>query len=549
MTDTKNKNKIFFDMLLLILLAVFGFWVNRDIVIKGLYMDDLYMWSCYGEQSLKEFVFPVGTSTRFRPVYWFAAYLQMFIVGNHINRFVGFNIVVNLIVAVMLYHMSAKLSRSRITAFFVGAAYLASRFAYYQIGQALGLMETMALGFAIAILWLLYRYMKEGKGYYPALMVFFLLVFTHERYLSLFPLFYLVLILRAIGAKPGVNSESLSAYGSGANKTIINAVSGETDGIVNNSKSDTRKIRSRFGIRNIAAWITPAAELVLIVIIRMFTIGKAMPAGTGGTEVTDTFGLMQTINFCKDQIKYIFGINAGPEYLNGLPWEMSPAYIQKTVIAGCAVIGCVVLIYIAELIRRKDRKVLFEAVSAAMLFGGFIALCIGCSSVTIRLEMRWIYVSFTAALLYAAYMIGFIGEDRQRVLRTAALSLFAVYAVITIYLNIFYRGYFINIYFWHDQLRMNSLAEQTVEKYGMDNILGKDIYILENSYGMSEFYADTFFKTFDKDKKAEGTKVIFADDKRNIDTEAVKEGRALVIKELPEEHAYLDITEEVKAAQ
>ena len=445
--------------------------------------------------------------------------------------------------------MSAKLSRSRITAFFVGAAYLASRFAYYQIGQALGLMETMALGFAIAILWLLYRYMKEGKGYYPALMVFFLLVFTHERYLSLFPLFYLVLILRAIGAKPGVNSESLSAYGSGANKTIINAVSGETDGIVNNSKSDTRKIRSRFGIRNIAAWITPAAELVLIVIIRMFTIGKAMPAGTGGTEVTDTFGLMQTINFCKDQIKYIFGINAGPEYLNGLPWEMSPAYIQKTVIAGCAVIGCVVLIYIAELIRRKDRKVLFEAVSAAMLFGGFIALCIGCSSVTIRLEMRWIYVSFTAALLYAAYMIGFIGEDRQRVLRTAALSLFAVYAVITIYLNIFYRGYFINIYFWQDQLRMNSLAEQTVEKYGMDNILGKDIYILENSYGMSEFYADTFFKTFDKDKKAEGTKVIFADDKRNIDTEAVKEGRALVIKELPEEHAYLDITEEVKAAQ
>ncbi|MDO5775274.1 MAG: hypothetical protein Q4P22_01460, partial [Eubacteriales bacterium] len=283
MTDTKNKNKIFFDVLLLILLAVFGFWVNRDIVIKGLYMDDLYMWSCYGEQSLKEFVFPVGTSTRFRPVYWFAAYFQMFIVGNHINRFAGFNIVVNLIVVVMLYYMSAKLSRSRICAFFVGTAYLASRFAYYQIGQALGLMETMALGFAIAILWLLYRYMKEGKGYYPALIVYFLLVFTHERYLSLFPLFYLVLILRVIGAKPGANSESLSAYGSGANKNIINAVSGEADGIVSNSKSDTRETRSRLGIRNIAAWITPAVELILIVIIRMFTIGKAIPAGTGGT--------------------------------------------------------------------------------------------------------------------------------------------------------------------------------------------------------------------------------------------------------------------------
>jgi len=447
----------------------------------------------------------------------------------------------------MLYYMSAKLSRSRITAFFVGAAYLSSRFAYYQIGQALGLMETMALGFAIAILWLLYRYMKEGKGYYPALIIFFLLVFTHERYLSLFPLFYLVLILRVIGAKPGVNIESLSACGSGVNKTSTNTVSDEAD--VSANKGDISKTREQHGTGNIAAWVTPAVELILIVIIRMFTIGKAMPAGTGGTEVTDTFGLMQTINFCKDQIKYIFGINAGPEYLNGLPWEMSPAYIQKTVIAGCVVIGLVVLIYIAELIRRKERKVLFDAVSSGLLFAGFIALCIGCSSVTIRLEMRWIYVSFAAALLCAAYMIGFIVEDRQRVLRTAALSLFAVYAVITIYVNIFYRGYFINIYFWQDQLRMNSLAEQTVEKYGMDNILGKDIYILENSYGMSEFYADTFFKTFDKDKKAEGTKVIFADSERNIDIEAVKEGKALVIKELPEEHAYLDITEEVKAAQ
>ena len=26
-------------------------WVNRGIEIKGLYMDDLYFWSCYGEQS------------------------------------------------------------------------------------------------------------------------------------------------------------------------------------------------------------------------------------------------------------------------------------------------------------------------------------------------------------------------------------------------------------------------------------------------------------------------------------------------------------------
>ena len=46
-----------------------GFLVNHALRISGLYMDDLYMWSTYGEQSFLEYVFPVG-STRFRPVYW-----------------------------------------------------------------------------------------------------------------------------------------------------------------------------------------------------------------------------------------------------------------------------------------------------------------------------------------------------------------------------------------------------------------------------------------------------------------------------------------------
>ena len=44
-----------------ILLAM-AVWVNRGIEIKGLYMDDLYFWSCYGEQSFLQYVFPVGSA-------------------------------------------------------------------------------------------------------------------------------------------------------------------------------------------------------------------------------------------------------------------------------------------------------------------------------------------------------------------------------------------------------------------------------------------------------------------------------------------------------
>ena len=552
MNTEKKINAYIIDMIFLAAIAAFAFWVNRDIVIKGLYMDDLYMWSCYGEQSLTEFVFPIGTSTRFRPVYWFATYLQMMIVGNHITRFVTFNVIVNVITAYLLYYIARRLSKSRICALITGLCYLASRFAYYQIGQALGLMETMALFLAIAMLWQLYRYMEEAKGYWSALIIYFLLVFTHERYLSLFPLIYLVLVIRRLRE----NKASKEGCDTFAGKCIV-----------------------------------PLVELIIIIGIRCFAIGKAIPAGTGGTEVTETFGIKQAIGFCFDQVRYIFGINAGPEYLNGLTWEDTPSYIRKLVYIGIVLICAVVCIYVFDLMRKHSRSALRRALETALLFGGFIALCIGCSSVTIRLEMRWIYVSFAASLLYASYMTGSLSQEQAQeqaqshiqeceriitideercesqgvsparsrgcgeqggchggtkgTIKPLAVTLFTAYALVTIYVNIFYRGYFTRIYLWPNQLRMNSLAEQTVEKYGIDGILGKDIYILGNSYEMSEFYADTFFKTFDPKMKAEGTEVIFIDSIEDADFEGIENGEALVLKELPEDNAYLDITKEV----
>ena len=61
------------DIAMLVCIAVFAFYINRDIEIKGLYMDDLYMWSFYGEQNFFEFVFPIGGSVSFRPIYWMLA--------------------------------------------------------------------------------------------------------------------------------------------------------------------------------------------------------------------------------------------------------------------------------------------------------------------------------------------------------------------------------------------------------------------------------------------------------------------------------------------
>ena len=649
------------DVLFVLALAAFAFWVNRGIHIDGLYMDDLYMWSCYGEQNLMEFAFPIGTSTRFRPVYWLATYLQMAIIGNHVNWFVPFNILCNCAVAVLLYDIGKRVSGCRVLSFGAGLCYLASRFAYYQIGQALGLMETMALFLALCILYLLYRYlhfteageaaanvkasagnakpgagqrlhrvrqwfvwMKNSRsgGFYLALVLYFLLVFVHERFLSLLPLFYFVLLCRVLQCRRGEKRTYLR--------------------------------------QTLRLWIAPAVLLLVIILIRQLCIGTALPAGTGGTEVTDTFSLRQAIGFAWSQVLYIFGVNAGPEHLNGLPWEQTPvlvkAYIKISVIALgviCAMYGLVMLLMMGSK-EQADRRAFWESFCTALLFLGFIAMCIGCSSVTIRVEMRWVYVSYAAALLFGIYMIRVVKEtyarayqrsrrdagdlgtiaavgaaaagteteaepkltpeqksereealaaqhaarprgmaaqslaavdeaasaeakerkltpeeeallrrERQgnifqrssisfadrimhpQVLAVVMALVFAVYCALSIGTNLYERQFFSKLYFWPDQLRMNSLAEETIEKYGRDGVFGKDIYILGNTYGMSRFYADTFFKPFDRDKKAEGTTVHFIERSGEIPQSVRDGGKLIVLEEVPEENAYRDVTDEV----
>ena len=43
------------DLVAVLLLTAFAFWVNRGITIKGLYMDDLYLWSCFDGILLEDF--------------------------------------------------------------------------------------------------------------------------------------------------------------------------------------------------------------------------------------------------------------------------------------------------------------------------------------------------------------------------------------------------------------------------------------------------------------------------------------------------------------
>ncbi len=485
------------EIIAAVLLLAFAFFINRGIEIKGLYMDDLYLWSCYGEQSFREFVFPLG-STRFRFVYNLAAWLELMVVGRHIGWFVPINILVNVCIAFTVYRFAKRLSGRWTIGFLGGILYLLSRMSYYQISQVWGLMESLALWAAIGIFYCLYRYLtddKPGKSLVPvSVFLYFSVCFIHERYMVLLPLFYVAYLM----------------------------------------KKERRK----------APWLLITGAFAAVQAIRFFTIGSISPAGTGGTTVAETFSITAIMKYAFSQVFYIFGINAGPEHLNGLSWGASPAWVRVFVIVADILLLVMTVVFLVVVIKeRKERKKRFMVMGLFLLF---IALCIGSSSVTIRVETRWVYVSMTAAWLFAAYMCGVVvpkkeaGSDLTRPLLYC--SLFLIYGILMLPIESFYRGKYENLYYWSSQLRYNSLAEETYGKY-QEKLFGKKIYIIGNTYKMSDFTARTFFKTFDKQRAAEGTEVTFIDSMSSI---GLLTPNTLVLREDPAHDAFQDVTDFVR---
>ena len=132
--QTKTMLRWKTDLIVLFVLISLAFWINQGMEIKGLYMDDLYLWSCYGEQSFFQFVFPIG-STRFRFLYYLFAWLELALIGNHVWLIVPINILLNVGIAFTLYQMAHRFSHSATVGALAGIAFLFSRMSYYQIGQ------------------------------------------------------------------------------------------------------------------------------------------------------------------------------------------------------------------------------------------------------------------------------------------------------------------------------------------------------------------------------------------------------------------------------
>ena len=549
-------------------LILIGLFINRKIQIRGLYGDDLYLWSYYGEENFWEFTFPMKTKGNFRPFYWALSYLEFVIVGRHVNYYALFNTVINIAVSFLIYFFSLgftktfklkgkKMLAGQLVSFFTAAMYLGSHFAGYQIGQVLGLLETMALSLAISVLYLLYKFSEVGQSIYYnlACLCYFLVLFTHERFLALFPLFYLSLILTGL---KGRSRETVSDV------NLRDKYQIEKDQKLRRSGLDQRRISDY-----VLKAAIPLLEVIFFFGIRRIIAGQAMPVGTAGTKVSETFELSQAFMYALQQVQYIFGVNAGESYLSGINWSETPLWVHTLVYLSWIVLFAMMIYFIKESLKTKEP--LYDILQN-LLFISFIALCIGCSSITVRLEIRWIYVSYTAAFLYVCYMFGKLAEaktaepgrfqavdnikanvdNRSRRRKTenspggnviCFAVMFILYCILLIPVEQLYRSNFRNIFFFTELDRVNSLADQTIGKYS--NFLGvRQTYIFYNNYGMTDFYGEYFYKPYDTEKTGQGSEVHFINDVSELPEYATYDN-SVVLLESSDQREYIDITDQI----
>ena len=565
--ELRNRIAEYFDkmkegLLVFAVLLGFGFFINQGVELKGLYMDDLYLWSCYGEQTFKEFVFPMG-GTRFRFIFYLAAWLEMFLLKGQVELMVPFNIVLNAMIAYSIYRMSVRMSKGRkIVSFLVAIAYLVSRFSYYQIGQFYGLMESLGLWTALGALYYTWRYAMERNtpAFLMANLLYFASSFIHERYMVLVPVLLIGLLVGPIKRKqmtlakrkkgePEAEAENglsevpeeeepvrKTSHGSRRSRAQSRADRVSASRTMTAMRTGTQaETRTWFDLPKWLLMIITIVVFILIQVIRLNTIGTLSPAGTGGTDVEDTFVMEEAMENAWAQVDFVFGKNSGPDYLCVMTYEDSPEEIQKAIGKANVVLGLSILAFAAGCVIEgiKDRKAVFGHLKTLLLFLVFIALCIGASSVTIRVEMRWIYVVYAAALLLLAYM-----SSRMHV----GAILIAVYVALMFQTETFYRDHWENLYYMPNQLRYNSLAEVTVGTYGED-IFDKQVYIIGNTYELSDFTARTFLKVYDRDGDAKNTTIKFIDS--DLDFKDIRDN-AVILWEDQTNNAYLDVTEFVK---
>lgn len=450
----------------------------------------------YASSLEKALTYP-GEIPKYRPVFAFYLYLETLMFGSNFISYIYLNIFLEFISACLIALICYRLSRKQLLlALMGGVMFLISRLSYYHVHQIVGgALEGTALALFLLMVYTVVRAYQSRRLAALAwpLLFYFLLIFTHERYVVAGAFLTAAILMAPVHCKQHWH---------------------------------------RYAIATI-----PALTLLFNYQVKTYIVHVPF---FWGTETALTFEPLPIWNFMLAGLANMFGFNAGPDMFSGL--DIVNAGFTGYVLGGLFAIALVALLaaYVYQRFKAKQNITSTDARDVFLFLVLFIPLLVAASVVT-RQEYRWLYAPYVVVIFAVAYLFGRISATKWLRLLLLASILLSAIAVDT-----FYRGYLHNVFFYNGQKIADSAKRNIVDKYG-SVLAQKDLFIVgaDDTTRLYVLRESNFIKYYSGDDKLG---VSYFDDVDKLKDYQGNPDNLLVFWLDPENREIIDITDQARDA-
>lgn len=424
----------------LVVLWTFNFLWYSGFTFKTLMGDDLWRWLTFSDpQVLRRIIVPPGD--KYRPLLDLFQYPLFKVFSANYQSWLFFNTLLNCVVIAALFLLVRRLAKGdSLVAFAAAFVYITSRFAFYSVLQVWGEMESLGLLLMLLMLHAALSYVERprlGPGLWISAL-YFVTIFTDERYIVLLPF---ILLLFWLAEKPeGTSKWALMGLG--------------------------------------------ALPLVLNVFVKKVVFNLHYLSGVEGRPIT--FSPMQIVQFTKDALLNVLWVSVGDSSQLGVSAQnvaLGRTFVIFTIIA--IVVGTIAVAWVRT-IGHEDADERKREVRGAILWGVLFASLLISSAVTFRQELRWFTAAFVVLMVYFFYLYSKLHTGW-----TVKYGLLALLLVLVFSTDVYYRSFLHDIYYFYSQQMADSALAQTYGTYG-PSIEDYSIY-LDKQAGLDWILADGNF--------------------------------------------------------
>ncbi|HVE47738.1 MAG TPA: hypothetical protein VNA57_13440 [Acidimicrobiales bacterium] len=354
-------------------------------------------------------------SDKFRPVVTPVLSVITDIFGSSFPSYRNLNLAVQVINVGLVGLLAWRISRRNwLVAFIAMTLVSVSRFNVYFVLQIYGLMEGLAVTFILGMLMAVHaNYERHDRRFLViANVCYFLVVFTHERFIVLAP-FLVVTTLQASGT----------------------------------FRSLGERIR----------WATiPLGVAGFNLAVKVYVLGIDFFTGPGGQSVD--FGPNQVMVFIGRAVLNLLGFNTGPAYLTGRNAH-GLGFLGVGLCAFFAsAVGVLVVVLVLQWVRAgRDRQ---RAARAWLLGGSLIGPLLLSASITFRQEFRWLYAPYIVLIIGVSWALGRVAPRSQV---QVVLALAVLVAGLTV--DVYYRRFVENTYFFSGLRFADNVRRDVIDRH------------------------------------------------------------------------------------